>query len=84
MKVKLSQIQLDYLSENFLEKRSDVRQNSKITERGNSFWMDVDEATADEIRDWINLQLQAKGFDINYELTKEGEILDELNDIFYI
>jgi hypothetical protein len=44
----------------------------------------VDEDIADEIRDWASEELQKKGFDIDYELTPEGKILEELIDAFYI
>lgn len=39
---------------------------------------------ADEIRDWASDELQRKGFDINYELTPEGKMLEELIDLFYV
>lgn len=46
--------------------------------------LDIDESTADMIRDWANEKLQIVGFDLSYNLTDEGKILESLVDkLFY-
>ncbi len=44
----------------------------------------VGASIADEIRDLCSDKLQLSGFNKNYELNKDGEILERLIDIFYI
>ena len=71
---------MDYLNDNLFENREDLILKLKINKVGNCFWIELDNVTSNEIRDWANLQLQYRGFDANYELTEEGEILDKLID----
>ena len=54
----------------------------RIDKKENVYLIEVNDDIADQIRDWANLQLQRKGFDRHYKLTKEGEILDMLIDAF--
>jgi len=46
--------------------------------------LNIDEDTAENIRDWASEELQRKGFDVNCELTDEGKILESLVDSFYL
>ncbi len=80
MIIKLNRDQMDYLNDNLFENREDLILKLKIDKIGNCFWIELDNATSNEIKDWANLQLQYRGFDANYELTEEGEILDKLID----
>ncbi|MBC8592544.1 hypothetical protein H8744_04645 [Oscillospiraceae bacterium N12] len=80
MIIKLNRDQMDYLNDNLFENREDLILKLKINKVGNCFWIELDNVTSNEIRDWANLQLQYRGFDANYELTEEGEILDKLID----
>ena len=80
MIIKLNRDQMDYLNDNLFENREDLILKLKINKVGNCFWLELDNVTSNEIRDWANLQLQYRGFDANYELTEEGEILDKLID----
>ena len=80
MIIKLNRDQMDYLNDNLFENREDLILKLKINKVGNCFWIESDNVTSNEIRDWANLQLQYRGFDANYELTEEGEILDKLID----
>lgn len=80
MIIKLNRDQMDYLNDNLFENREDLILKLKIDKIGNCFWIELDNVTSNEIRDWANLQLQYRGFDANYELTEEGEILDRLID----
>ena len=80
MIIKLNRDQMDYLNDNLFENREDLILKLKINKVGNCFWIELDNVTSNEIRDWANLQLQYRGFDANYELTEVGEILDKLID----
>ena len=85
MKFKLSKNQFDYLGYSLSEEQEVLKLKLKeIRKENQSVIIEVDEATADEIRDWASEKLQEKGFDKNYELTPEGKILEELVDVFYI
>lgn len=84
MIIKLSKNQFDYLNYCLSEGHEVLISKLKFIKKENSFvFIDIDEAVATDIRDWaMNKQVQA-GFDINYELTPEGKILEELIDLFY-
>ena len=82
MIVRLSRSQLDFLKYNLATVQDVFRAN--VIEENQSVVVEVDEETADEIRDWALDQLQIRGFDINYELTSEGKLLEEIIDLFYI
>jgi hypothetical protein len=85
MIVKLTKNQFDYLSYSLSEEQEELRLNLNQISRKNQFIiMEIDEDIADKIRDWAIDELQKKGFDINYELTADGKILEELIDAFYI
>lgn len=83
MNIKLNQIQMDYLLTTLFKEKDDLKSRMEISKTGTAFLLNINDDITDEIRDWVNLQLQLRGFDLNYELTKEGKILDELNDLFY-
>ena len=51
---------------------------------GTDYVLKFSEDQADELRDLCGEQLQVVGFDQNYELTKEGKILESLIDKFFI
>lgn len=85
MIVKLNKNQFDYLSYSLSEEQELLRLKLKEISQENQFVLiEIDEETADEIRDWASDELQRKGFDINYELTPEGKTLEELIDLFYV
>jgi len=84
MIVKLTKKQFDYLSYSLSKEQEILRLKLQIKKESQFIIIDVDEDTADEIRDWASDELQKKGFDVNYELTDEGKILEELIDAFYI
>lgn len=48
------------------------------------FILEISEDHADETRDLCQNQLQLFGFDAQYELTKEGQILENLIDKLFI
>ncbi len=85
MKVRLKKIQFDYLNYRFSEKQETLRLKLKLVSKENQFVIiEIDKDTADEIHEWASCELQKKGFNSNYELTSEGEILEELIDTFYM
>ncbi|SEA68482.1 hypothetical protein SAMN05192529_1493 [Arachidicoccus rhizosphaerae] len=85
MIVKLNKNQFDYLSYSLSEKQEVLKLKLKEISKENQFVLiEIDEEMADEIRDWASDELQRKGFGINYELTSEGKILEELIDLFYV
>lgn len=85
MKVKLTKNVFEYLCYSLIKKQELLQFKLKeITKKNQSVILEIDEATADEIRDWASEELQEKGFDINYKFTDEGKILIELIDLFYV
>jgi hypothetical protein len=84
MIVKLNKEQLDYLNDSLFGKRDASGLNFQINEKKGSILIEIDESMADKIRDWAGDALQKKGFDINYELTREGKLLESLIDAFYV
>ncbi len=84
MIVKLTKNQFDYLDYSLSEQEGALRTRLQINKENQFVLIELDEETADEIRDWaMDKQVQV-GFDENYELTSEGTILEELVDAFYI
>ena len=67
---------------NFIKGNTCLMLKLRIDKKENVYLIEVNDDIADQIRDWANLQLQRKGFDRHYKLTKEGEILDMLIDAF--
>jgi hypothetical protein len=45
--------------------------------------LDVESDVADQIRDWAMERQVIIGFDMDYNLTSEGKILEVLIDLFY-
>jgi hypothetical protein len=82
MIIKLNKNQFVYLNDRFSEQEA-----LRLKEARNEtqfIILEIDEETADKIRDWASDELQRKGFDKNYELTSEGKMLEELIDLFYL
>lgn len=53
-------------------------------QNGETYSLKISEDQADGIRDACGEQMQIIGFNKNYELTSEGEILESLIDKFFI
>ena len=84
MIVKLNKKQFDYLNDGLSQKEI-LKLKVKHESKENQFvFIEIDDDTVDKIRDWASDQLQRKGFDSNYELTPEGELLENLIDEFYM
>ena len=79
MKIKLTRTEKDYLKLNS-SKASKEFCNTLNTP---VLIINIEEDLADKIRDLAGEKLQIVGFDKDYNLTKEGEILERLIDKFY-
>ena len=58
--------------------------NESYEKSGNNYLLSISEDSADQLRDLFSDQLQVAGFDENYNLTKEGKIIENLIDKFFI
>ena len=81
--IKLSNKQFKCLDE-CLSEHQNLKLRLQINKEKKFININLDEDTMDEIRDLIGIELQRKGFDVNYELTSECVILEELVDLFYL
>lgn len=80
MKIKLSIEVYNYLSQN-----TDINKFSSIMEKiNNIIWIAIEEDNIDIIRDWAMEKQILVGYDVNYDLTEEGQFLQEIIDIFDI
>lgn len=84
LKIELNKNEFNYLCKaSFLKDR--YRKILFASEhRTDHYSLSISEEQADEIRDLCGTQLQIAGFNDNYELTPEGEILESLIDKFLI
>lgn len=78
MKIKFSRNELSFLKNTFFKEK--VESNYILTEEQT---INLEKHIADEIRDWALEKQQIIGFDQNYELTKEGRILENIIDKLY-
>ena len=76
MKFRISEQEKEYLK--LACTKEDLIFSAILKEDTNT--LDIDENIADMIRDWANNRLQVVGFDLNYNLTDEGKILESLVD----
>ena len=79
MYVKLSKQDFGYLMQNckFIKSMSIVYENNTLVK------ISINEKEADDIREWALDELEFRGFDENYELNKNGQILERLVDLFF-
>lgn len=84
MILKLNKKYFDYLNDNLLKKEDNLKFKLLVEEHARYIFIEMDVETANEIRDWAGSELQRSGFDINYKLTNDGEILESLIDMLYI
>jgi hypothetical protein len=50
----------------------------------NNVILEISDLMADDIRDWAAEKLQICGFDIDYNITKEGVVLESIIDKLYV
>lgn len=83
MKIKLDAGQHGYLYSSLLQDRAELAQYFKGKQSGRKIIISLGENIAEQIRDWAGEKLQRIGFDGDYNLTKEGEVLEILADKIY-
>ena len=81
--VKINKSNLDFLIQALAEKKPELANTLKIAIKDYKVTFEIDPEQADEIRDWVEEEIQKVGYDENYELNQEGKILQELSDKFY-
>jgi hypothetical protein len=83
-KFKLTVQEFMYLScSRFLSDEWKHLMDQSIDKKGQDYFLMISEEKADELRDLCGDELQVTGFDEQYKLTKEGEILESLIDKLY-
>lgn len=82
MVFRLDKQQFDYFN-NLFNQQEILEFKLQITMKDQFFYIETDEDSANDIRDRLGEELQKRGFDVNYKLTFEGEILEDLIDVFY-
>ena len=84
MQVRLGPELFEYvLKGNFLEQRGRALL-MRAAQRGETYLIEIDADEADAIRDACGEELQRVGFDADYKLTRDGEMLEKLVDLFLI
>jgi hypothetical protein len=83
MRIKLSEKQHEYLHAHIPENLKHL--TNVIQQKGVNTVskIDVQDNIADEIRDWAMERQQKVGFDVDYKLTSEGQLLQGLIDLFF-
>lgn len=86
MEIKLKSNLRTYLFNNLQKDNEDTFLQLKLNEKSDSgsfSLFKIEEDLAEIIRDWAINKQQVVGFDEEYELTSEGEILQEIINEFY-
>ena len=82
-RIDLPRKYFDYLSEaDFLSPSERESISGGEWKSNHSMTLQLPDAIAEEFREKFTEQLAAAGFDEDYELTKEGELLEGLIDLF--
>ncbi len=85
MEIKLSPEEYNFLMrDGFLTRSLQKEIREKHRSSRGFFTLDIDEETADKVREIASEKLMDIGFDKNYEPTNEGKILEIFIDKFYI
>lgn len=84
LKIKLSRDEYNYLCHASFLKDKHRKLFFSSEQEENKHLLKISEDQADEIRDLCGEKLQISGFNIKYELTEEGKILESLVDKFYV
>lgn len=86
MEIKLKKNTKNYLLNTLQKEKEDIFLQLKLNEKGNlgssEYTFKIGEDSADVIRDWAMDKQQSVGFDEDYDLTNEGEMLQEIIDKF--
>ena len=78
MIVKFSKKEIDFLKNSFWREKESFK--SIIIENES---MELNNDLANEIRDWAGEKQQIIGYDEDYQLTEDGEILESIIDKLY-
>jgi hypothetical protein len=82
--IKINGREFSYLmSSDFICNESIYLIRESVRKNGYHYILTITEDNADKLRDIFGEQLQAAGFQKNYQLTEEGKILEELVDKFF-
>lgn len=85
MRIKIYKMTYDYLHKNLSIERPDLMLLIKLQqEEGTQLIIELNEDTANKVRDWAGEKLQKEGFDKDYNLTEQGEYLESIIDLLYI
>ncbi len=83
MRIKIDLKTYEYLLKNILSLEKDIYSTIKTEKEKDFLILELDEDVASMIKDLAGELLQKKGFDENYNLTSEGEVLEKIEDLFY-
>jgi hypothetical protein len=84
MRIKIYKTACDYLVKNLSIERPDLMQLINLQEEEAQFIAELDEVVACKVRDWAGEKLQIEGFDKDYNLTLQGEYMEDIIDLFYV
>lgn len=81
--IRITPTQLEYLKRSCFLDISLNQVIQRIQTKGGKISFRIPHSTAEEFRNAVTERLAEVGFDLNYELTNEGKILEELIDCFF-
>ena len=84
MVIKLNLEVFDYLVNKLLLNQKGIKHELKINKYPHYIFIELNADTSYKIRELAMDRLQIVGFDIKYNLTEEGKILEDIIDLFYI
>ena len=84
MVIKLNLEVFDYLVNKLLLNQKGIKNELKINKYPHYIFIELNADTSYKIRELAIDRLQIVGFDIKYDLTEEGKILEDIIDLFYI
>ncbi len=84
LKIELNKSEYNYLHEAPFLSNDHRYLLSTANQLDDAYILEISKTNADEIRDCLGERLQLVGFDKEYDLTTEGEILEGLIDKFFI
>lgn len=84
VEIRLKKIEYEYLCQATFIPNQFRKELYKAENQNTLFLLKMSDSLASEIRDLCGVQLQRVGFDVNYDPTPEGVILEDLIDRFFI
>jgi hypothetical protein len=83
MIVKLKKSSLDFLLQKLSANEPALYRLLDKKSKDQKITFEINNPQADEIRDWIEEEIQRVGYDESYNLNSEGQILQDLADKLY-